>query len=47
MFFLVFILYFMTHQKTKKVQKELFTRHRFIKPIIVVDLCVGSPSHNF
>jgi len=37
----------MTPQKTKKVQKELINRHRFIIPIIVVDLCVGSPSHNF
>jgi hypothetical protein len=37
----------MTPQKTKKLQKELINLHRFIKPIIVVDLCVGDPSHNF
>lgn len=47
MFFLVFIFYFMTHQKTNNLQKEPNNRHRFIKPIIVVDLCSGRPLHNF
>jgi hypothetical protein len=41
MFFLVFVLYFMTRQKTKKLQKELINRPSFIKPVIVEATIIG------